>query len=299
MSCTSSNTALAGAPNVRISLDVFPQFVEALRLGRARRDSAAAAALAQLSDLTAPGRPGRRRRGHVCGPLTSGLSSRPASAATSAAQLARGRAVLQGLIPFEERTYVANTPMASRSLAALEAAGVTRLLVPNASVKPEPASLTLTTPTAPFLIPHSGVEAMASDAYLEDDLGDTTAPALKAQQMLADLALVYFDEPSDPEKAVALLSPLDWHPSASFLDAVLTGLSESGIVDAVTLADLFDNVTPGYGGSPASAGCRRPRRPRRLSRRLGPSRLRQTQLGRRERHPAATAATCSRLATRR
>jgi len=241
--------ALRNAPRTAISLDVFPQFVESLRLGRARRSTASTAALRQLHGLAAPS----GRAGVIAGTfapvdlralISAGLSGYVST------QLSRGRAVLGNLIPSESHAYVANTPIASRALTALESAGITRLLVPNASVQPERPSITLTTPTAPFLIPHSGVEAMASDAYLEADLAHVAPPALKAQQMLADLALLYFDQPSDPKQGVALLSPVDWRPDPTFVTAVLSGLSHSRIVDAVTLANLFANVTPGYGDSP-------------------------------------------------
>jgi hypothetical protein len=241
--------ALEGAPHAAISLDVFPQFVESLRLARARGDASGAALLDRLASYAQPNGQASVIAGTFAPvDLRALVSAGLGGYATT--QLSRGRAVLGALVPSEAHTYVANTPIASGSLAALESAGITRLLVPNASVQPEHPSVTLTTPTAPFLIPHSGVEAVASDAYLEADLAHDAPPALKAQQMLADLALLYFDEPSDPKQGVALLSPLSWHPDAAFVSAVLSGLSRSRIVDAVTLSDLFANVTPGYGNSP-------------------------------------------------
>ena len=241
--------ALGAAPRAAITLDVFPQFVEALRLGSARRHTVSAAALGDLAAMARPGGQASVAAGTYA-PVDLRALISAGLAGYVPTQLARARDVLGGLIPSERDTYVANTPINNTVLTSLEGADITRLLVPSASLKPEPPSLTATTPTAPFLIPHSGVEAMASDAYLEADLADSSPPALKAQQMLADLALLYFDAPDDAKKGVALLSPLGWRPDSGFISAVLSGISHSTIVQAVTLATLFSNVTPGYDGSP-------------------------------------------------
>jgi hypothetical protein len=99
-------------------------------------------------------------------------------------------------------------------------------------------------PTAPFLVADSSAEAVASDPDLEQDLASTAGPALKAQEMLADLSVQYFDN-TRAEQAVAVESPLGGQLDPAFLQAMLTGLSQSSIVHAVTLANLFDTVSPG------------------------------------------------------
>ncbi len=165
----SLSAALGRAPRAAISLDVFPQFVESLRLARARRDASSAAVLGRLASYARPGGQASVIAGTFAPVDLRGLVSAGLGGYVTT-QLSRGRGVLGRLVPSEAHTYVANTPISGGALAALESAGITRLLVPNASVQPERPSVTLTTPTAPFLIPDSGVEAIASDAYLEADL---------------------------------------------------------------------------------------------------------------------------------
>ena len=75
------------------------------------------------------------------------------------------------------------------------------------------------------------------------DLASTVAPALKAQQLLADLSIQYFDNPGAPQ-AMAVESSLGSHVGLAFLQDVMTALSRSSIVHAVTLANIFADVSP-------------------------------------------------------
>ena len=87
---------------------------------------------------------------------------------------------------------------------------------------------------------------------------DRGARALRAQQLLADLAEIYFDSPDFPlARGVALVAPASWAPQPQFLSAVLKGLSSSPIVATVPIGQLFATVQPGDCQVPPGAvtGC--------------------------------------------
>ncbi len=79
--------------------------------------------------------------------------------------------------------------------------------------------------------------------------------------MLADISILYFGN-SGAEQGIAVESPVGATPNQQFLKAVLTGLSQSLVVHAVTLADIFDSVTPGSSTtSPTDRAIRAPAPP--------------------------------------
>lgn len=248
------SSALAAAPNASISLELFPQFVESLEDLSA---PVARNALAQLRSISAQGRqvaviPGPFTPVDVDALVASGMPGDITS------QMSRSREVLTPEVGFQAREYAANIPLNRTSLGLLERGGVTQVVLPSTGVQPLSTYFRQFTPTAPFIIPGSGVEAVASDPGLDQDLSSTASPALKAQQMLADLASVYFNN-TEAEQAIAVESPLGSDPSTTFLKAMLTGLSESSIVRAVTLSGLFDAVSPDSSGtSPAQRSLRSP-----------------------------------------
>jgi hypothetical protein len=233
-------SALGSSPRAQVSLDLFPQFVEALE---GRPDPSSQLAMAYLRGLSAPGGqasilPSSFVPVDVDALVASGLQSAVSQ------QLSRARDVLQPVISFDTHTYAANGPLDDASLSLLENAGITRLLLPSATVQPLTQSYAQWTPTAPFLVPNEAMEAIASDPGLEQDLASSAPPALKAQEMLADLSIQYFDNPG-VQQALAVESPVGQPIDPAFARALLEGLSDSPIVHAETLGDLFDSVSPG------------------------------------------------------
>jgi len=235
--------ALQAAPNASVSLDLFPQFVESLEDSS---NATARSALFGLRALTAPGGqavilPASFVPVDADDLVASGLSS------ALSAQLERARQVLQvNNFAFAANEYAANGPIDQTSLGLLgqPGIGITRLVLPSTAVAPLTGPFSQWTPTAPFLVPGSAVEAVASDPGLETDLASTASPALKAEQMLADLSVQYFDNPGT-EQVMAVESPLGAYMNPVFLRTMLAGLSESSIVHAVTLSEAFDAVSPG------------------------------------------------------
>jgi len=173
-------------------------------------------------------------------------------------QIQRGRAVALSVfhVPNPSRIYVATVPIGIRGLAALAASGIKQIVLPESNLQAlgtgPPASVQWPyTLSAPFRIAGSAIEGIQSDTGLVAHLTDRGSTALRAQQLLADLAELYFDAPDYPEpRGVALLAPPSWTPERSFLDATLHGLESSPIVSTVPLSQLFYTVPPGICAEP-------------------------------------------------
>lgn len=131
-----------------------------------------------------------------------------------------------------------------------------RLVVPDADLASNTDPLTY---SQPFSLNVGGttVTAAASDGHLAahfaaSDFGD---PVLAANQLLADLAFIHFEEPSvDYARGVVMVPPSAWQPDAAFDAAVLHGLEHNPVVEPVTLDQYFDSV-PSH--SPVTSGTRR------------------------------------------
>ena len=173
-------------------------------------------------------------------------------------QLQRGSSVSLGVfhLPNPSRIYVATVPIGTRGLAALATSGIKQIVLPESNLQAlgtgPPASVQWPyTLSAPFHIAGSAIEGVQSDAGLAAHLTARGSTALRAQQLLADLAELYFDAPDYPEpRGVALVAPSSWTPEPSFLDATLQGLESSPIVATVPLSQLFDTVPPGICAEP-------------------------------------------------
>jgi hypothetical protein len=79
-------------------------------------------------------------------------------------------------------------------------------------------------------------------------------PALAADQVLAELELIYYEYPSTPDpRGVVAVAPSSWGADATFVADLLTGLEENPMVRPVTLDDLFSEVpVGGTAGTPSS-----------------------------------------------
>jgi hypothetical protein len=173
--------------------------------------------------------------------LAAGLVS------TVDAELARGDAGLTRLLGTrpDARTALAS-PADAASLARLRARGVDRVVVDgddlaasNRDAPLQPFSLE----PAPSLIPSAPISALASDTAIAAMLSGDDAPALRAQRVLAALAVIALEEP-DAERVVTIVNPTDLDPELTLLDAVLTGLRGNPLLSPTTVDDAFSQVPP-------------------------------------------------------
>jgi len=170
-----------------------------------------------------------------------------------ASQIEDGNAVFEKVLHTfgASHIFVATTPVGPGGLAALAADGIGYIVVLQSNLE----SATTRQPSvvqwpytlsAPFFIPGSIVEGLQADPGLAAHLTGAGSPALRAQQLLADLAEIYFDSPDYPmARGVALVAPNSWVPQPEFLSDVLRGLKSSPIVTTLPLRRLFSTVRRG------------------------------------------------------
>ena len=160
-------------------------------------------------------------------------------------------------------TYIATSPIGVHGLKALAADGISRIVLPENNLQSLPSAGPAQmqwpyTLSAPFNIEGSTVEGLQADPGLAAHLSGRGSSALRAQQLLADLAELYFDSPNYPQpRGVALVAPQSWAPEPGFLNAVLGGLSSSPMVTTVPIGQLFQSVPRGRCQQPPSVvtGC--------------------------------------------
>ena len=142
-------------------------------------------------------------------------------------------------------TWVSPSPLDGATLAQLSSVGVDQVVLPPTSLSGSSFRLT---PTQPFTVTGArggDVNLALEDPVLDGHFTGASGPGavLAANQMLADLALIYYEEPNlTTPRAVVALSPTLWSPDASFLETVLSGLSANPVLQPVTLASMFDAV---------------------------------------------------------
>lgn len=143
-------------------------------------------------------------------------------------------------------TWVATGALDQGSMATLAQLGYDRLVVsPTAVSQPSGSSLTQTRPFTLNAGKGPTDVAVASDPSLSAHLaaGSGSGAALAAYQLLADLALVYYEQPNlETPRGVVAVPPEGWAPSALFLDTVLSALPADPVVSPVTLEQVFTAV---------------------------------------------------------
>jgi hypothetical protein len=86
-----------------------------------------------------------------------------------------------------------------------------------------------------------------------------TNPVLAADQVLAELELIYYEYPgATAPRGVVALAPSDWSADPTFVAELLGGLQDNPMVQPVTLSDLFAQVPVGGANDPSQPSNRRP-----------------------------------------
>jgi hypothetical protein len=176
-----------------------------------------------------------------------------------AVQVRRGAQALASLHAVGT-TWSAQGPLDQASMAELQSLGYRRLVVPPSSVSssgPAPAL----TPAQPFTL-NAGhgttMPAVTVDTQLSGHLAAAGGndPALAAYQLLADLALIYYEEPNldSARGVVAEPSPGVGAASPTFVTTVLSALAADPLVQPVTVDELMSTVPASTSGThrPAS-----------------------------------------------
>ena len=147
-------------------------------------------------------------------------------------------------------TWVASSSVDQAALSGLGGLGFHHIVVAAAAVSQGSGSGL--TPTRPFAF-GSGRQALVaaqSDTELSAHVAAGSGPgaALAAYQLLADLALVYYEQPNlVTARGVVAVAPQGWDPDPTFVSTVLTSLPNDPVVAPITLSQLFSDVVTATG----------------------------------------------------
>lgn len=130
---------------------------------------------------------------------------------------------------------------------------VDRVVVPEQLLVAERSNLT---PTGSFRLLQQGQPgpaAFAGDSGLAQHFNGEAKGALAAHNLLADLAVLYFDSPGSKDRGVVTLTPRDWAVDGAMLESALAGLASSPLIDTLRLDRLFEQIPPASSrGRPAT-----------------------------------------------
>jgi hypothetical protein len=237
--------ALGAHPEVPVTLLPSPQAMAALAVDPRPR---ARQVLTSVQSLAAS--PSHQT---VAGPYAAVDAAALVGAALPAElgdQVQRGAQTLAGAgVRAIGGTWVAWSPVDEATLGTLAALGATHAVLPETSITGAPSHLT---PTQPVSVSTGRAAAMTvaeADPTLAAHLAAASGPeaVLAANQLLADLALAYYEEPNlDTPRGVVALAPASWSPDGAFVDATLAGLTANPVLEPVTLTTWFSEVPGGH-----------------------------------------------------
>ncbi len=264
--------SLHAYPDVPVTLAAAPQTLQSLR----NSGPAGRLAVAELGTMSAdPSIHQFLAQPYV--PISLGALAGAGEPTEIDAQMTRGATVLQHLGVQVTPPWTASTSTTSTTTTAtsttpagggpiwvatgqigsalgtgLAQIGAGRVVVPDGSLSPpaQTASSGTWTTTFNLSLGKTDVVAAASDDLLAAHFtARPQDPALAANQLLADLAMIHFEAPNTPQaRGVVAVPPSSWEPDAAFDDALLAGLSGNPDVAATTLSAFFSEV-PGPGGT--------------------------------------------------
>jgi hypothetical protein len=166
---------------------------------------------------------------------------------------------------------IATTTSTSTTSTSTTSTTSTTLPTPTTTSTPTtlPTSTTVTGTTGtPSPAGTSGpqIDAIAADKELATHFANSGNPIEQAEDLLADLAEIYFEQPFAyatttsghvvyQPRSVAVETPSDWQINPTMLHVLLAGLTEAqndGILRATTVTGLFEGDPAGADGEPAN-----------------------------------------------
>ena len=146
-----------------------------------------------------------------------------------------------GEIPDPRTAFV--DPIDEATVSRLTQMLVGRFVVRDTSLVPVAEPLT---PAQPFILTTSSgtiAPAAATDGGVERLLQSPGPPALRAQRVVAALAEIAYEAPSQA-RGVVLATPSDWSPDVATMTLLLKDLAKDPLVKPATLDTLFSEVAP-------------------------------------------------------
>ncbi len=228
--------SLAAPTGVAFTLRPTPETLETLERSPRAADRTTLETLAQAAN-------GRQTAAASFVPVSLPALGDAGLTSEAVAQLDRGNEVIERTLATrpDVRTWIADDPIDPAAIQRLRGQQVDQLVVPDADLEPIDLDVTL---SQPFEIPAPDVRpaaVLAADTGLAAHFSPSDDPVLAAHHLLADLAVIYRDQPSR-RRGVVAAAPRSWRAPAAFVDTLLAGLASSPILRATTLAEIFDQV---------------------------------------------------------
>jgi hypothetical protein len=249
---TSMVDVLTDHHDVATTLAVSPLAVGQIEATRSRDDQRA---LSQLGTLT-----GDQLIDQPYVPINVAALSAAGISGETGAQVTRGDDVLRsaGLKPDGGPWVDANSSFsqgdAGNLASGLHYAGASQAVISdNDLASGGVKNLTFAQPFTLDLGNGISVPAAATDSNLSTRFtASPRNPVLGAEQLLAGLSFVHFENAflSEP-RGVVVTPPSGWRPSATFMDALLAGLTGNPALKPVTLGQYFADVPAGGNHEPA------------------------------------------------
>ncbi len=228
--------ALAANPDVRVTLDLTPDTVLALRDGEPELFDELRAAVASREVLARP---------FVDLDATAWLEAGLTSELIE--QLSIGTETLRDALGIEPTTaaWLGSTTLTPDALSQIRGLGVSSLVLPEDLLEPlDQVRFPLTLTQLFDVIDGNGVSqpTIAADAGLAAGFTAGPDPNLAAHTLLAELTILFFDQPG-VSRGVVAIPPPDWAPTSDFVDTLLSGLGSHPLLEPSTVNALFDRVS--------------------------------------------------------
>lgn len=141
-----------------------------------------------------------------------------------------------------DSTWVVDGPLDGTALSVLIAHHARQVIVPSRDLTSLPNVID-TTFARSTKLSYAGntLTVVAADSTLTDAFGRSASPVLAANQLLAEMAMIYTETPS-VTRGVAVMPPAGWTASPTFISTLLAGLKGNPLVSAVTASRLFQAI---------------------------------------------------------
>jgi hypothetical protein len=249
---------LAAHRGVAVTVAANPVTVSALATGGSRKGRRT---VDQLADLTTAPTGGDELLSQPYVPIDVAELSSAGLTGEIGAQLARGTTLLHAaaLDPTPGIWVDTASNYSSADVNALgnglAAAHADHLILDDANLVP--AGSNKLTFAQPFSVSDGQGGHVTAAATNSDVDGLFTAepndPVLAANQMVATLEFIHFEDPYKPDhRGVVVEPPASWHPSTTLLGTLLAEMAGNPVLSPVTLDQFFAQVPAGGNGEPAS-----------------------------------------------
>lgn len=229
--------ALGADHSVPASVLSLPRSLAALQVGAAAGSAADRSTLTGLSGVPQGGL--IQVLPSTYSPVTPGDLVGAGLAGEADQQVAAGATVLRsvfGAAP-DPATWVVDGPLDSATAGFLAAHHATSLIVPNSDLTTYNSRVTFASATW-LQSGDTRLKVLAADPQLSADFGTDQPPALAANHLLAELAMIQTEQPSNARGVVAMPPP-GASVSPDLVSTLLAGLNGNPLVRPVTASGLF------------------------------------------------------------